>query len=567
MKNKILILIFSVFFVISCTSDFDEINENPTALTAADVSAKYFVTNVQTGVYSPNRYPYWRGPIIHTDRYAGHTTFGFKECWWSDGLGYTYTAGYTGAVWGWQAGTNGTLNAFTNFVKEGGTLENDQFYAIALIMKGLYYQRFTDTFGMVPYTEASNPDIITPVYDDQKTIYKGIIADLDTAIGLIGSNTTTGVGPQLLTDNDLFFNGNMQDWKALANSLKLKVAMRAHEAVGEDFSVAAATQAITGVLGDKDALIKRDTEISTWANAVYGDVWHPFYGGGHWNVGSVLLDLLRDNNDPRLTKYAKPLIGGTFEMTKPTSGTGVALYDKHMNFLISHLEKGTDGAGNSMTVTQATAADGTITITVPEGTHYVGQPTRMNSKIKPYLWTKLFSKPADYITQAKNQGKPIAPQLVMTAAESHFLLAEAAVKGIGSGAETHYQNGLKHAMRLWDVSDADAATFLANESIATLSGTKAEKLAQIATQRWIALYTDGAEAWAVARDSGVPANLPGMSSTITDNDIYVMGDLNGVYPQRMRYGGDAYNKNGDNVNAAAATQGADLQGTKLWWAK
>lgn len=58
MKNKILILIFSVFFVISCTSDFDEINENPTALTAADVSAKYFVTNVQTGVYSPNRYPY-----------------------------------------------------------------------------------------------------------------------------------------------------------------------------------------------------------------------------------------------------------------------------------------------------------------------------------------------------------------------------------------------------------------------------------------------------------------------------------------------------------------------------
>jgi len=58
-----------------------------------------------------------------------------------------------------------------------------------------------------------------------------------------------------------------------------------------------------------------------------------------------------------------------------------------------------------------------------------------------------------------------------------------------------------------------------------------------------------------------------MSSTITDNDIYVMGDLNGVYPQRMRYGGDAYNKNGDNVNAAAATQGADLQGTKLWWAK
>ncbi len=561
MKNRILLLIFSVFFVISCTSDFDEINERTDALTAADVSAKYFVTNVQTGVYAPNRYPYWRGPVIHVDRYSGHTTFGFKACWWNDGLGYTYTAGYTGAVWGWQAGTNGSLNAFTNFVKPGGTLENPQYYAIALIMKGLYYQRFTDHFGMVPYTEASDPNIVTPVFDDQKTIYKGIIADLDAAMTLIGSETTTGSGPQLLTDNDLFFNGNMQDWKKLANSLKLKLALRAHGATGEDFSVAAATQAIGNVLGDKNALVTSDNEISTWGSASYGDIWHPFYGGGHWNVGSVLIDVLRDNNDPRISKFAKPIQGGTFELTQPTSGPNVALYAKHVKFLTDHLKAG------GMTITETTAADGTVTITVPENTHYVGQPTRLNSKIKPYLHTKLFSKPADYITQAKNQGKPIAPKIVMTAAESHLMLAEAALNGIGSNANTHYQNGIKKSMEMWGVSASDITTFLTNESIATLSGTTEQKLGMVATQRWIAHYTDGLEAWAVARDTGFPQELPGLSSTITDQDIYVLGDLNGVYPQRMRYGGDAYNKNGVNVNAANATQGADLQATKLWWAK
>ena len=58
-----------------------------------------------------------------------------------------------------------------------------------------------------------------------------------------------------------------------------------------------------------------------------------------------------------------------------------------------------------------------------------------------------------------------------------------------------------------------------------------------------------------------------MSSTLNDNDIYALGDLNGVYPQRMRYGSSAYNKNGENVSAAASVQGSDLQGTKLWWAK
>ena len=566
MKNRILLLIFSVFFVISCTSDFDEINERSDALTAADVSAKYFVTNVQTGIYAPNRYPYWRGPVIHVDRYSGHTTFGFKACWWSDGLGYTYSAGYTGAVYDWQAGTNGTLTAFTNFVKTGGTLENKQYYAIALILKGLYYQRYTDMFGMVPYTEASDPDIVTPKLDDQKTIYKGIIADLDEAITTIGAETNTGPGPELLTTNDLFFNGDMQSWKKLANSLKLKLALRAHGATGEDFSVATATAAIaSGVLGDKDAVLTSDNEISTWSSASYGDIWHPFYGGGHWNVGSTLIDVLRDNKDPRLMKFANPVKGGTFVLTKPTTGSNVALYPKHVKHLTDHIKAG------GLTITEATASDGTVTITVPAGVaatfeHYVGQPTRMNSKIKPYLYTDLFSKPTDYIIGAKNTGNPIAPKLVMTAAESHLMVAEAAIKGIGSGANTHYQMGITKSMQQWGVSASDIATFLANESVATLSGTTAEKLAQVATQRWIAHYTDGLEAWAVVRDSGVPV-LPGVGTALTDQDIYVLGDLNGAYPQRMRYGGSAYNKNAANVNAANAIQGADLQATKLWWAK
>ena len=206
-----------------CTSDFDEINEKPDALTAADVSAKFFVTGVQQQFYAPNRYPYWRGPLIHFDRFSGMHPFGYKGNWWNDGMGYVYHAAYTNATWDWMSGYNSQLTAFTNFVKPGGTLENQQYYAIALIMKGLYYQRFSDVFGMVPFTEASDPDIVTPVFDDQKTIYDGIIAALDEAIGIIGSATTTGEGPQLLAENDLFFNGNMQDWKKLANSLKLKL--------------------------------------------------------------------------------------------------------------------------------------------------------------------------------------------------------------------------------------------------------------------------------------------------------------------------------------------------------
>ena len=55
MKKVNLILSgFFVLFLISCTDDFNEINEQPNALSADDVSAKFFVTNLQTGLFAPN---------------------------------------------------------------------------------------------------------------------------------------------------------------------------------------------------------------------------------------------------------------------------------------------------------------------------------------------------------------------------------------------------------------------------------------------------------------------------------------------------------------------------------
>ena len=547
--------------MISCTDDFNEINERPDALAPSDVSAKYFVTNAQVGLFAPNRYPFWRGPIIHSDRYAGHTAFGYKSNWWDDGLGYNYSAGFTSAVHdAWFANYNSTLTAFTNFVKEGGTLENDKYYAIALIMKGLYYQYYTDTFGMVPFSEASDPDIPNPKYDTQLEIYSTLVSDLDEAIALIGSSTNTGSGVDQLTDNDIFFNGDLQAWKQLANSLKLRLGLRAHGAEGENFSSSAISSAISsGVLADKNALLERDLEISTWVSAVYGDVWGPFYGGGNWHLTKTLIDALRDNNDPRLSKYAKPSKGGTIEWAKPTEGTRVALFDKHVSYLTDIL----DSAG--ATYTKASDGAGGYTITMPENTNYIGQPSRLNGEIKPLLDRKLWSEPADIVVNQHNSGKPIFPFVVMSAAESHFMIAEAITKGLASGnAETFYQTGIRHAMELWDVASADIDNYLATEDMAKLNGSTDQNLEKIATQRWMALFTNGFEAWAVVRDTGYPTEL---SSGVNDDDIFVLGDLNGDYPQRMRYGSGPYNTNAAGVEQANSLQGPDKQGTKLWWAK
>jgi len=561
MKNifKIFIVLGTVLLLSNCT-DFDEINIKPDAFTSDEVSAKYFITTPEYTLYAPNRYPYWRAQLIHADRYAGQFCFGMKGSWWSDELGYTYSSGYTDASWDWLESYIGNLDNFMDMTAVGGEFENKYMYAVGQIMRGLYFQMYTDIFGMIPYTEATNPDITLPKYDSQATIYEGLIGELDEAMATIGDATATGVGVDDLGENDVYCGGDLQKWKKMANTLKLRIAMRAYGASGADFVSGAITEALGADLLSTESdnvLMEKDNAISQWTSACYGDVWYNFGTGSDWTVGKTLIDVLRDNNDPRLPFYAQPAAGGTVTLSKP-DGVEADKHDKRVAFILNVL----DEAGVEYTRTDQ--EDGDVEITMAENTYYVGQPTRLNSKIQPYAAYQFFSTPAEVIKNKKNNGD-IRAELVMSTAEAYFLRAEAAVLGLGSGdANALYQEGIRQAMLLWDVSDADVSTYLANEAYATLSGTTEEKLEKIATQRWVAAYTDGFEAWAIVRDMGYPAEL---ANGVSDVDIYGLGDINGKYPQRMRYGTSAANTNATNYAAAVSAQGADTQETKLWWAK
>ena len=90
-------------------------------------------------------------------------------------------------------------------------------------------------------------------------------------------------------------------------------------------------------------------------------------------------------------------------------------------------------------------------------------------------------------------------KIVLTAAESFFPQAEAALLGFGTGdAESLYQTGIQNAMSLWGVDIGD----FVNEDMYLLNGSQEENLEKISIQRWLACYTDGFEGWAIARKSG-----------------------------------------------------------------
>jgi len=572
MKNRILILCGSLFLAtfLYCTDDFDEINTQPDALSTDDISAKFFVTNIQQKLLRPTMIPLWFGDIIHPDQFSGQIANGYSghslgldPHTWNGDLGWVYNSFYTDlGCWDWLAGYNSDLTSFLNNVREGGPLEDEMYYALGLIMKGYYYQLFTEAFGMIPYSEASDPNITLPKFDDQLTVYKGIISDLDQAIQIIGNKTEAGSGFGVLRENDVIFKGNMQNWKQAANSLKLRIALRAYGGVGEDFSASAASEAITsGVLADIDAMFEGYAEEKNiWGgSSSYGDVWHSF-SNSQWKTTEALINILKTSADPRLAMMAKPAVGGTMTITKPTEGEGVALITDHVAFVKTTLDNSGLVLNTDYTWVE-TATD--LTITMPENTNYLGLPSRLSPKIKGYMPAKMFSDPADIITQKTNEGKPLYPTILMTSADSHFMIAEAIVKGLTAGdANTFYQLGLEKAMAIWNTAPTNE--FL-ESSMGSLTGTKEEKLEKIATQRWLVNYTSGYEGWSIVRDTGYPTSAVITSS---NNDIISFaGEMNGKQAQRLRYGTSVYSSNNANVNDAISKQGADNMTTKLWFAK
>jgi hypothetical protein len=145
------------------------------------------------------------------------------------------------------------------------------------------------------------------------------------------------------------------------------------------------------------------------------------------------------------------------------------------------------------------------------------------------------------------------PSFVMTYAEVSFILAEAVERGWTTGsAAAFYQQGIRASMGQWGVPDSATNRYVADTAITYKGGTPG--LRQISLQKWIALYTNGVEAWAEWRRTCVPATLiPGPDA------------IQSTVPRRYRYSIRELSVNADNVAAAIARQGPDAFSTRMYW--
>jgi Starch-binding associating with outer membrane len=350
--------------------------------------------------------------------------------------------------------------AGSNFVN--GTNANQ--IATARILKAYYYWTITDSWGDVPYSEALKFPIIQPKFDKQEDIYKGILTELTQAVAQFdGGNIFKG---------DIVYNGNNAQWKKLANSLRMLIALRMSKRYpgASEYAAVQFNAALNSTAGYITS--NADNFKIVYPGGALPNPWTAQYAGGRKDLGEAepFVNLLLSLGDARQTsfKYGSSNIGVPFGRNRIyMNGTWGAIFD----------------------------ADG---------------------------WSRVLGNAYRADNAALN---------LVHASMVYFARAEAKFMGWTSETPTPeqlYNAGIDASFTMWDLTSAQATAYYNGPNV--LYTTGANQLQKIQLQRYIALYPDGIQGWSEWRRTGVPALVPAIDAlnggVIPRRFVYGANDYN-----------------------------------------
>ncbi len=155
------------------------------------------------------------------------------------------------------------------------------------------------------------------------------------------------------------------------------------------------------------------------------------------------------------------------------------------------------------------------------------------------------------------------PMPIITSSQITLARAEAAQRGWTAESVTNlYKAGIEQNWRLWGVYDATAINaYMLYSSVALTAGTE---LTKIITQRWLAAFPDGLEAWNITRSTGLPVLTPAPGTVAP-------AGTSKIIPIRMGISQSHFDLNTTNTNAVADLYKIggekDSQYGKMWWVK
>lgn len=515
-----LLAVMSIFS--GCTGNFMEYNTNPNEATEEmtgwdNVKTGSLLLQMEQNVLvvaqsglSIGSDRYQTVEVMGGDGFVGY--FGFPDPSINSAGRYNWK---TSSWYGDMFTTNylTTMNAWRE-LKNAIDNDADPRFAMAQILKVAAMHRVTDTYGPIPYISFGVSKEVP--YDSQKEVYYKFFEELDAAVSNLESYAASG--SKVMSSWDCVFNGDITSWLKFANSLRLRLAMHlsnVDEAKAKSEAEAAISNSF-GLMSEKTDLaeLQHISPIATYES--------PLYIISGWDdvcLGATLESYMNGYQDPRLPAY---------------------------------FEAGSDGSYHGIRAGMA------------------------GSIAKDSYTTGLFSVPKATAT---------SNVVWMRASESYFLRAEYELRwGSAENARTCYEEGVKMSFDEHGASGADeyltrtaeggyvpsayedpVTTSYSRDAMGTVSiawddaAGFSTHLEQIITQKYLALYPVGQEAWTEYRRTGYPKVFPVAvnENAAVDTDIQI---------RRLQYPESEYNTNRDELDKGISLLGgADTPGTRLWW--
>lgn len=518
----------------SCTKNFQAYN---TSNLSASIDMASAYKHIAMAVYNfsgggdPNSYQLQQN--LNSDCYSGYFMSQINFASGTNNLNYALVAG-----WNTEPFKVGYLDImrYMAIIKNMGTDKSyPGVWAVAQIIQVEAMSRLTDIYGPTPYSKAGplqNGATGTP-YDSQQAIYTSFFNDLDAATAALKTFIAGGGASTLPFDfssMDLIYGGDktteFQNWLNFANSLRLRLALRLVKvdiATAQAQAEKALDPANGGVITDNSQIARVTVPSGNFSNPLAAIT----INWANICIGASIQCYMTGYNDPRIGKY----------------------FDKSTDAASAGQYKG-------------------IRIGSNVGLYNYGNYSTLNFKDGTVPSYNLRTAP-----------------VLMTAAEVYFLRAEAALRAWGNAGGTPqqlYEQGINTSFAQWGVAsptyindatsvpDAyvdplNAANNAPSPSSITIkwddAATNEAKLERIITQKWIANFPEGQEAWSEFRRTGYPKLFP-VAQNNSGGAISTS-----VQIRRLPFSQNEYNTNNTEVQKAIQllSTPVDNGGTRLWW--
>ncbi|HEY6502992.1 MAG TPA: SusD/RagB family nutrient-binding outer membrane lipoprotein [Chitinophagaceae bacterium] len=226
-----------------------------------------------------------------------------------DAFNVTKSYGQTTTGVAWVELYSGALNDLNFVVNKSKQEQNWNYFLMGTVIKTYTLQVLVDLYDKVPYSEAfQGAANLQPHFDDGYTVYKGLLAELDSALNKdFDASTNSIAGTNDFIFPDAANSWSIEPWVRFANTLKLKMYLRMAYAKPAD-----AQAGIQKLYTDGALFLNQDAQMDVFVNAP--DKANPFYSYNFLEIGTdanlkasvTFLSWLQVNGDPRLNDYYFP---------------------------------------------------------------------------------------------------------------------------------------------------------------------------------------------------------------------------------------------------------------------